>query len=996
MLILVCFIVSSVHANAWSRLHANTDPPPSEYPSERHSGAGAILSTGSSSLFVLTGGRSSVLNFGDTFSMDVATSAVSEASTGPLRHRSCAVPVSLGSAMLLYGGYGAPADDETNTDVTESVVHDDLWRYDSSDESWSEVTGTSGTSPGGRYSAACATDGTALYVYGGLASPSGPELGTLFKYTIGTKTWSALPSGVPASGASMTLVDGKLVVFGGFNATSYELSSVRIFDLGSETWTSPSVTGASLPAGRERHVAVADPEDSAIIVYSGLANGNFLGFEAEGVWKFDLPRARWTKLTPSTDAGAHPGRRAGAVAAVDPSTGNVFVFGGTDGAFMNDIWVYNPPRCSPSCEHSGVCVDDDTCDCTDTGYTGDTCETPVCSPACANSGVCVGPNECDCPSSGLFFGPDCSQRCGDGIHYYNPVYGGEEECDGGACCFSNCTLRAFGTVCRAQALGSDCDVEEVCDGIDGACPPDEFEEGKLCRGSSGPCDRIEYCSGDSAFCPPDAFLGTNVTCRAADPLIPCDSPESCLGSGPGCPADGNHPENTLCNDGDECTSPDVCDASGVCIAGDAICQCNVTADCNDNNPCTTDACDDGTCVFTAGNGGVVCRPSAGLCDVEETCTGSDSLCPRDVVANSGTVCRARGALSGAVEPAEGYAGAHQCDVPEVCDGVNPTCPDDVVQPAGISCRARTGLCDEAERCDGTSKFCPPDAVLPADTVCRASPANNEVCNPVEVCDGTSAACPANTHAPVDTVCDDGNSCTSPDRCLAGGVCYGPEDLSAVGCAATNPGVSGDVEQVGTCTAADLAACDSECSPNPTDVCNCTESPTVSATCVDAASQGANTCTAVGDDCSTCISYGSYCGFCVQVRQDGSRVAACYPSTSEADCAVVGGVWNYPCDQDVNRATVAPTPASTRASGNEPVAQPVAPGTDLGFDLGDTSKDGPLGLGLGSIQGVPIDILLIAGIACYCCILCSTFKTYLGLQKKKKLARRNSRYELSSL
>jgi hypothetical protein len=76
--------------------------------------------------------------------------------------------------------------------------------------------------------------------------------------------------------------------------------------------------------------------------------------------------------------------------------------------------------------------------------------------------------------------------------------------------------------------------------------------------------------------------------------------------------------------------------------------------------------------------------------------------------------------------------------------------------------------------------------------------------------------------------------------------------------------------------------------------------------------------------------------------------------------------------------------------------PSPPGTDLGFDLGDTSKDGPLGLGLGSIQGVPIDLLLIGGVACYCCIICATLKTYLGLQKKKKMARRNSRYELSSM
>jgi len=56
--------------------------------------------------------------------------------------------------------------------------------------------------------------------------------------------------------------------------------------------------------------------------------------------------------------------------------------------------------------------------------------------------------------------------------------------------------------------------------------------------------------------------------------------------------------------------------------------------CNDNDVCTNDSCVVsgtpgnlvGTCVYTPGNAGTVCRESAGVCDVADTCDGTHAGC----------------------------------------------------------------------------------------------------------------------------------------------------------------------------------------------------------------------------------------------------------------------------------------------------------------------------------------------------------------------------------
>ena len=86
-------------------------------------------------------------------------------------------------------------------------------------------------------------------------------------------------------------------------------------------------------------------------------------------------------------------------------------------------------------------------------------------------------------------------------------------------------------------------------------------------------------------------------------------------------------------------------------------------------------------------------------------TASGVACPAD--AKSTAVCR-------------GSAGI--CDVAETCDGITDNCPADAFQPASTVCRASADICDIAETCTGSSAACPADTGQPdgdSDTVCDA-------------------------------------------------------------------------------------------------------------------------------------------------------------------------------------------------------------------------------------------------------------------------------------
>ncbi len=134
-----------------------------------------------------------------------------------------------------------------------------------------------------------------------------------------------------------------------------------------------------------------------------------------------------------------------------------------------------------------------------------------------------------------------------------------EQCDGGACCATDCRFKPGDAICRAKSGA--CDSAERCSGTSATCGSDALlSAGTICRAAAGVCDSAERCDGVTINCPADNFVNYAI-CRQAKNA--CDVTESCSGGTPQCPPDLYQPQGLPCGTPEACRSP-ACDGNGRC------------------------------------------------------------------------------------------------------------------------------------------------------------------------------------------------------------------------------------------------------------------------------------------------------------------------------------------------------------------------------------------------------------------------------------------------
>jgi len=445
--------------------------------------------------------------------------------------------------------------------------------------------------------------------------------------------------------------------------------------------------------------------------------------------------------------------------------------------------------------------------------------------------------DCDILDDTLINGscPPVVRSCGDGI----VQAGAGEECDDGGTqdgngCDARCQQESS-AVCTGEPsvcvlscgngvveAGETCDDANLTEG-DGCSDNCSAEAGYSCAGTPNTCQTIcgdglvrgtEACDdgnqNDGDGCDNSCEIEPGYTCKIEPAFLACgESPSDCEFS---C-GNGRLEGSELCDDenqvgGDGCTGLCEVEPGWECLGQPS--SCNFT--CGNGKVDTNESCDDGN--TEPGDGcGAFCTVEPGF-----RCPGEPSVCEvhscGNGIVDAGEGCDDANAVDGdccstvcEIEPAETVcrSAAGSCDLAESCDGVNPKCPPDLRVPGGVACRPAAGVCDLPETCMGTSPDCPPQVLMPSSSVCR--PALGE-CDLAETCTGVDPGCPIDSVVPEGTTCEDGDSCTSPDECLAG-LCVG---ASLCGDGVVQAGCGEECEVDGDCSDAD-DKCSSSCSCN---------------------------------------------------------------------------------------------------------------------------------------------------------------------------------------
>jgi hypothetical protein len=410
---------------------------------------------------------------------------------------------------------------------------------------------------------------------------------------------------------------------------------------------------------------------------------------------------------------------------------------------------------------------------------GDACggDSSACAQAVCTGGICKAMSVKDnvpCVDDG---NPCTQDVCAKGacshppVAFTQPCAEDANPCTADVCDQGTCTHQKLGPDKSCLEDGDPC-TQDVCvagacshppalanspcvdDGL--ACTKDVCVGGKcLHQGFSGaapgcaktddnPCTKAQC---DAGVC--KAVPVSNVPC--ADDGQPCTK-DVCDGTG----VCKHVNQNAPCNDGNPCTLTDLCDsASGLCKGSNK-------PNCNDNNPCTTDFCQDGQGCVQKNDDGIGCD-DGNACTTGDKCLGGKCGGVASKNCDDGNPCTTDTCSAG-------------------CQHVNNTlpCTDDGNPCTSDACA--NGSCGHPAKPTGDP--CDNKANNPcADGVCQSG-----VCKSVNN----------------DKVCNDGNACTSGDKCVAG-VCQGTAFKS---CDDGNPCTTDSCDKTGACVHAnkDGASC----------------------------------------------------------------------------------------------------------------------------------------------------------------------------------------------
>ena len=407
------------------------------------------------------------------------------------------------------------------------------------------------------------------------------------------------------------------------------------------------------------------------------------------------------------------------------------------------------------------CSDDNAC------TLKDGCDKGKCQPGAAKN--CDDGKSCTLDA--------CNSKTGQCSHDDIPGCGGfclhDGHCgsDGNPCTKSVCDVAA--NKCVTQPDINPCDdgnpctnkdkcVNSACQGQAKSCSDNNGCTVDTCAAGSGKCNHVAVSDGTS--CTDNNVCTSGDSCKQGQ-CVPattksCDDNNTCTAdscnkqTGDCLHVPDKNGQN--CNDGDACTTLDVC-ANGSCQGGAVM-------NCADNDPCTADACQGGKCLHTPING------CGGNCAKDADCKSDGNVCTGAVCDMAAGKCTSKN-VDGACDDGKPCTTGDKC-VAGQCLGTAKDCDDKNVCTAD-SCNAATGacihaplgqttVCDDGKPCTISDRCDKGSCKAGAAKVCD----DNNVCT-VDVCNPSNGNCDVSP-APSGTSCDDGNKCTTGETCKTKG------------------------------------------------------------------------------------------------------------------------------------------------------------------------------------------------------------------------------------
>ncbi|XP_033100156.1 multiple epidermal growth factor-like domains protein 8 [Anneissia japonica] len=164
-----------------------------------------------------------------------------------------------GDSLILFGGYSFQ-DGSVNS----------LWKYNLTSFSWSKVGNNQLTTPSARHFHAAAYSSDILYISGGIADSG--VLSDFWKYDIKQNIWTELQVShnivPPLAGHTLTVIDDKLFLIGGYSPDRGFLSNFLVYDIPTGEWEKRTSQGTP-PTGIYGHSTVYHEGTAALYVFGG-------------------------------------------------------------------------------------------------------------------------------------------------------------------------------------------------------------------------------------------------------------------------------------------------------------------------------------------------------------------------------------------------------------------------------------------------------------------------------------------------------------------------------------------------------------------------------------------------------------------------------------------------------------------------------------------------------------------------------------------------------